>query len=217
MKSKYYIGEDNLAEMTGLSPRSIRNKFKNFKIKEKEYDYLAIAEDAIEEKYSLKKKQIFVDVETFSRILGVTEKTIQNYKTKKILLAEIDGTFDLLMNLEKYNQESNEYNKILRVKREREEVRKERELLLLDIEERKYIPVDLYGSILRDLSTTFKQELLRTATTITVNLKNQPHTKWKKNIQEILDGTLVNLNKLSEEIGEKVIEIYKKEEEANTQ
>lgn len=180
MDAEYLIDEEDLAEITGLSPRSIRSKFKNFRVEDKEYDYQAIFEDAVKEKYSSKNKQIFVDVEMLARILGVTEKTIQNYKNKKILIPETNGTFDLIQNLERYNKETNEYNKILKVKREREEVKKERELLQLDIDEGKYIPIDLYGQILRDVGITFRQELMRTATTISIKLKTLPQTKWKR-------------------------------------
>ena len=144
MDVEYLIDEEDLVEITGLSPRSIRSKFKRFRVEDKEYDYQAIFEELLKEKYSNKNKQIFVDVEMLARILGVTEKTIQNYKNKKILIAETNGSFNLIDNLERYNNETNEHNKILKVKREREEVRKERELLQLDIDEGKYIPLELY-------------------------------------------------------------------------
>lgn len=205
MSTEYYIDEDDLSELTGLSARSIRSKFKQYRINGKEYDYIAIAEDAIKEKYALKTKDLFVDVETLSIILGVTTKTIQNYKIKRILLAEPNGTFNLLANLERYSKETNEYNKILRVKREREEIKKERELLQLDADEGNYIPLELYGMLLKDTVISFRQELLRTATTLNVNLKTLPQNKWKKYIQETLNDTLTNLNKLSEETEEKIV------------
>ena len=104
MKQKYRITEDTLVNIKGLSPRSIRTKFRRFLIEGREYDYLKIAEDAIKDKYSNKNKQIFVDVEILARILGVTEKTIQNYKNKKILIAETNGTFNLIDNLERYSK-----------------------------------------------------------------------------------------------------------------
>lgn len=206
MNVEYLIGEEDLVEITGLSPRSIRSKFKRFRVEDKEYDYQAIFEDAVKEKYSNKNKQIFVDVETLARILGVTEKTIQNYKNKKILIAETNGAFNLINNLERYNNETNEHNKILKVKREREEVKKERELLQLDIDEGKYIPLELYGMILKENIVAFRQELLRTATTLSVNLKTEPQSQWKKYIQNILNGTLENLSKLSEEVEGKINE-----------
>lgn len=217
MDAEYLIDEEDLAEITGLSPRSIRSKFKNFRVEDKEYDYQAIFEDAVKEKYSSKNKQIFVDVEMLARILGVTEKTIQNYKNKKILIPETNGTFDLIQNLERYNKETNEYNKILKVKREREEVKKERELLQLDIDEGKYIPIDLYGQILRDVGITFRQELMRTATTISIKLKTLPQTKWKKTTENILDDTLINLRKITDEVGEKAFELYQKEQETSSE
>lgn len=214
MKQKYRITEDTLVNITGLSPRSIRTKFRRFLIEGREYDYLKIAEDAIKDKYSNKNKQIFVDVEILARILGVTEKTIQNYKNKKILIAETNGTFNLINNLERYSKETNEHNKILKVKREREEVRKERELLQLDIDEGRYIPLELYGMILKENIIAFRQELLRTATTLNINLRTEPQKNWKKYIQDILNGTLENLQKLSEEVEEKInvqIEIEEKQ------
>lgn len=213
MKQKYRITEDTLVNITGLSPRSIRTKFRRFLIEGREYDYLKIAEDAIKDKYSNKNKQIFVDVEILARILGVTEKTIQNYKNKKILIAETNGTFNLIDNLERYSKETNEHNKILKVKREREEVRKERELLQLDIDEGRYIPLELYGMILKENIIAFRQELLRTATTLNINLRTEPQKNWKKYIQDTLNDTLENLQKLSEEVEEKInvqIEIEKK-------
>lgn len=213
MKQKYRITEDTLVNITGLSPRSIRTKFRRFLIEGREYDYLKIAEDAIKDKYSNKNKQIFVDVEILARVLGVTEKTIQNYKNKKILIAETNGTFNLIDNLERYSKETNEHNKILKVKREREEVRKERELLQLDIDEGRYIPLELYGMILKENIIAFRQELLRTATTLNINLRTEPQKNWKKYIQDTLNDTLENLQKLSEEVEEKInvqIEIEKK-------
>lgn len=206
MKPKYRITEDMLMNITGLSPRSIRTKFRRFLIGGRDYNYIQISEDAIKDKYSNKNKQLFVDREMFARILGVTEKTIQNYANKKILIAETDGTYDLISNLERYNKETNEYNKILKVKREREEIRKERELLQLDIDEGKYIPLELYGLILKENIVAFRQELLRTATTLSVNLKTEPQSQWKKYIQNILNGTLENLSKLSEEVEGKINE-----------
>ena len=149
-----------------------------------------------------------------ARILGVTEKTIQNYKNKKILIAETNGLFNLIDNLERYNNETNEHNKILKVKREREEVRKERELLQLDIDEGKYIPLELYGLILKDTVVSFRQELLRTATYLSINLKTEPQSQWKKYIQKTLGDTLTNFSKLSEEIEEKIIAKVKNEQEA---
>lgn len=206
MNVEYLIDEDDLGEITGLSSRSIRSKFKRFRVEDKEYDYQAISEELLKEKYSNKNKQIFVDVEMLARILGVTEKTIQNYKNKKILIAETNGSFNLIDNLERYNNETNEHNKILKVKREREEVKKERELLQLDIDEGKYIPLELYGMILKENIVAFRQELLRTATTLSVNLKTEPQSQWKKYIQNILNGTLENLSKLSEEVEGKINE-----------
>lgn len=213
MRQEYRITEDVLVNITGLSPRSIRTKFKRFLIGDREYNYLKIAEDAIKDKYSNKNKPIFVDVEMLARVLGVTEKTIQNYKNKKILIAETNGTFNLIDNLERYSKETNEYNKILKVKREREEVKKERELLQLDIEEGKYVPLELYGTILKENIIAFRQELLRTATTLNINLRTEPQKNWKKYIQDTLNDTLENLQKLSEEVEEKVnvqIEIEEK-------
>lgn len=214
MRQEYRITEDVLVNITGLSPRSIRTKFKRFLIGDREYNYLKIAEDAIKDKYSNKNKPIFVDVEMLSRVLGVTEKTIQNYKNKKILIAETNGTFNLIDNLERYSKETNEYNKILKVKREREEVKKERELLQLDIEEGKYVPLELYGTILKENIIAFRQELLRTATTLNINLRTEPQKNWKKYIQDTLNDTLENLQKLSEEVEEKInvqIEIEEKQ------
>lgn len=216
MNVEYLIGEEDLLEITGLSPRSIRSKFKRFRVEDKEYDYQAIFEDAVKEKYSNKNKQIFVDVETLARILGVTEKTIQNYKNKKILIAETNGAFNLINNLERYNNETNEHNKILKVKREREEVKKERELLQLDIDEGKYIPLELYEMILKENIVAFRQELLRTATTLSVNLKTEPQSQWKKYIQNILNGTLENLSKLSEEVESKINEKIESLEKTET-
>ncbi|MGL5458671.1 MAG: hypothetical protein ACRDBY_03545 [Cetobacterium sp.] len=213
MDVEYLIDEEDLVEITGLSPRSIRSKFKRFRVEDKEYDYQAIFEELLKEKYSNKNKQIFVDVEMLARILGVTEKTIQNYKNKKILIAETNGLFDLIDNLERYNNETNEHNKILKVKREREEVRKERELLQLDIDEGKYIPLELYGLILKDTVVSFRQELLRTATYLSINLKTEPQSQWKKYIQKTLGDTLTNFSKLSEEIEEKIIAKVKNEQE----
>lgn len=204
MKQKYRVTEDTLVNITGLSPRSIRTKFRRFLIEGREYDYLKIAKDAIKDKYSNKNKQIFVDVEILARILGVTEKTIQNYKNKKILIAETNGTFNLVDNLERYSKETNEHNRILKVKREREEVRKERELLQLDIDEGRYIPIELYGMILKENIIAFRQELLRTATTLNINLRTEPQKNWKKYIQDTLNETLENLQKLSEEVEEKI-------------
>lgn len=204
MKQKYRVTEDTLVNITGLSPRSIRTKFRRFLIGGREYDYLKIAKDAIKDKYSNKNKQIFVDVEILARILGVTEKTIQNYKNKKILIAETNGTFNLVDNLERYSKETNEHNRILKVKREREEVRKERELLQLDIDEGRYIPLELYGMILKENIIAFRQELLRTATTLNINLRTEPQKNWKKYIQDTLNETLENLQKLSEEVEEKI-------------
>lgn len=204
MKQKYRVTEDTLVNITGLSPRSIRTKFRRFLIGGREYDYLKIAKDAIKNKYSNKNKQIFVDVEILARILGVTEKTIQNYKNKKILIAETNGTFNLVDNLERYSKETNEHNRILKVKREREEVRKERELLQLDIDEGRYIPIELYGMILKENIIAFRQELLRTATTLNINLRTEPQKNWKKYIQDTLNETLENLQKLSEEVEEKI-------------
>ena len=206
MKQEYRITEDALVNITGLSPRSIRAKFRRFLIGGRDYNYIKIAEDAIKDKYSNKDKQVFIDRETFARILGVTEKTIQNYANKKILIAETDGTYDLILNFERYNKENSEYNKILKVKREREEVKKERELLQLDIDEGKYIPLELYEMILRENIVAFRQELLRIATTLSVNLKTEPQSQWKKYIQNILNGTLENLSKLSEEVEGKINE-----------
>ncbi len=214
MDVEYLIDEEDLVEITGLSPRSIRSKFKRFRVEDKEYDYQAIFEELLKEKYSNKNKQIFVDVEMLARILGVTEKTIQNYKNKKILIAETNGSFNLIDNLERYNNETNEHNKILKVKREREEVRKERELLQLDIDEGKYIPLELYGLILKDTVVSFRQELLRTATYLSVNLKTEPQSQWKKYIQKTLSDTLTNFSKLSEEIEEKIIAKVENEKEA---
>ena len=214
MDVEYLIDEEDLVEITGLSPRSIRSKFKRFRVEDKEYDYQAIFEELLKEKYSNKNKQIFVDVEMLARILGVTEKTIQNYKNKKILIAETNGSFNLIDNLERYNNETNEHNKILKVKREREEVRKERELLQLDIDEGKYIPLELYGLILKDTVVSFRQELLRTATYLSINLKTEPQSQWKKYIQKTLGDTLTNFSKLSEEIEEKIIAKVKNEQEA---
>lgn len=205
MKTKFKISEESLGYITGLSPRSIRSKFKRFWVEDKKYDYQEIFEDAVKEKYSNKNKQIFVDVEMLARILGVTEKTIQNYKNKKILIPETNGSFNLIDNLERYNNETNEHNKILKVKREREEVRKERELLQLDIDEGKYIPLELYGIILKDTVVSFRQELLRVAAYLSINLKIEPQSQWKKYIQKILGDTLTNFSKLSEEIEEKII------------
>ncbi|MHA4990076.1 hypothetical protein [Cetobacterium somerae] len=213
MDVEYLIDEEDLVEITGLSPRSIRSKFKRFRVEDKEYDYQAIFEELLKEKYSNKNKQIFVDVEMLARILGVTEKTIQNYKNKKILIAETNGLFNLIDNLERYNNETNEHNKILKVKREREEVRKERELLQLDIDEGKYIPLELYGLILKDTVVSFRQELLRTATYLSINLKTEPQSQWKKYIQKTLGDTLTNFSKLSEEIEEKIIAKVKNEQE----
>ncbi|MGL4567957.1 MAG: hypothetical protein ACRCU6_05450 [Fusobacteriaceae bacterium] len=206
MKQEYRITEDALVNMTGLSPRSVRTKFRRFLIGGRDYNYIKIAVDAIKDKYSNKDKQVFIDRETFARILGVTEKTIQNYANKKILIAETDGTYDLIPNFERYNKENSEYNKILKVKREREEVKKERELLQLDIDEGKYIPLELYEMILKENIVAFRQELLRTATTLSVNLKTEPQSQWKKYIQNILNGTLENLSKLSEEVEGKINE-----------
>lgn len=217
MDVEYLIDEEDLVEITGLSPRSIRSKFKRFRVEDKEYDYQAIFEELLKEKYSNKNKQIFVDVEMLARILGVTEKTIQNYKNKKILIAETNGSFNLIDNLERYNNETNEHNKILKVKREREEVKKERELLQLDVDEGKYIPIDLYGQILRDIGITFRQELMRTATTISIKLKTLPQTKWKKTTENILDDTLINLRKITDEVGEKAFELYQKEQETSSE
>ena len=214
MDVEYLIDEEDLVEITGLSPRSIRSKFKRFRVEDKEYDYQAIFEELLKEKYSNKNKQIFVDVEMLARILGVTEKTIQNYKNKKILIAETNGSFNLIDNLERYNNETNEHNKILKVKREREEVRKERELLQLDIDEGKYIPLELYGLILKDTVVSFRQELLRTATYLSINLKTEPQSQWKKYIQKTLGDTLTNFSKLSEEIEEKIIAKVENEQEA---
>lgn len=214
MAVEYLIDEEDLVEITGLSPRSIRSKFKRFRVEDKEYDYQAIFEELLKEKYSNKNKQIFVDVEMLARILGVTEKTIQNYKNKKILIAETNGSFNLIDNLERYNNETNEHNKILKVKREREEVRKERELLQLDIDEGKYIPLELYGLILKDTVVSFRQELLRTATYLSINLKTEPQSQWKKYIQKTLSDTLTNFSKLSEEIEEKIIAKVENEQEA---
>lgn len=204
MKQEYRITEDALVNMTGLSPRSVRTKFRRFLIGSRDYSYIKIAEDAIKDKYSNKNKQIFIDRETFARILGVTEKTIQSYATKKILIEETDGRYDLVPNFERYIKETSEYNKILKVKREREEVKKERELLQLDIDEGKYIPLELYGMILKENVVAFRQELLRTATTLNVNLKTEPQTRWKEYIQNTLNETLESLQKLSEEIEEKI-------------
>ena len=214
MDVEYLIDEEDLVEITGLSPRSIRSKFKRFRVEDKEYDYQAIFEELLKEKYSNKNRQIFVDVEMLARILGVTEKTIQNYKNKKILIAETNGSFNLIDNLERYNNETNEHNKILKVKREREEVRKERELLQLDIDEGKYIPLELYGLILKDTVVSFRQELLRTATYLSINLKTEPQSQWKKYIQKTLSDTLTNFSKLSEEIEEKIIAKVENEQEA---
>lgn len=212
---KYKISEDSLVHITGLSPRSIRSKFKRFWIEEKKYDYQEIFEDAVQDKYSNKNKQIFIDRETFARILGVTEKTIQSYANKKILIEETDGTYDLISNFERYNKETSEYNKILRVKREREEIKKERELLQLDIDEGKYIPLELYSLILRENIIAFRQELFRTATALNINLRTEPQKHWKKYIQNILNGTLENLKKLSEGVEEKInVQIESEEEEA---
>ncbi|MGL5203231.1 hypothetical protein [Cetobacterium sp.] len=205
MKQEYRITEDALINMTGLSPRSVRAKFRRFLVGGRDYSYIKIAEDAIKEKYSNKDKQVFIDRETFARILGVTEKTIQTYANKKILIEEIDGTYDLIPNFERYNKENSEYNKILKVKREREEVRKRRELLQLDIDEGKYIPMELYGLILKDTVVSFRQELLRTATYLSINLKTEPQSQWKKYIQKTLGDTLTNFSKLSEEVEEKII------------
>lgn len=214
MNVEYLIDEDDLGEITGLSPRSIRSKFKRFRVEDKEYDYQAISEELLKEKYSNKNKQIFVDVEMLARILGVTEKTIQNYKNKKILIAETNGSFNLIDNLERYNNETNEHNKILKVKREREEVKKERELLQLDIDEGKYIPIELFSLILKENIIAFRQELLRTTTTLNINLRTEPQKQWKKYIQNTLNGTLENLQKLSEEVEEKInVQIESKEEE----
>lgn len=206
MSTDYYIDEEGLAEITGLSPRSIRSKFKQYRTDGKEYDYLAIAEDAVKEKYSNKVKDIFVDVESLAIILGVTEKTIQSYKNKKIILAEANGTFNLLANLERYNKETSEHNKILKVKREREEVKKQRELLALDIDEGKYIPIELYGMLLKDTVVTFRQDLLRTGTYLNINLRTLPQSKWKTYIQNTLNDTLENLGKISKEVEDKIIE-----------
>lgn len=203
---KYKISEDSLVHITGLSPRSIRSKFKRFWIEEKRYDYQEIFEDAVQDKYSNKNKQVFIDRETFARILGVTEKTIQSYANKKILIEETDGTYDLISNFERYNKETSEYNKILKVKREREEIKKERELLQLDIDEGKYVSLELYNLILKDNIIAFRQELLRTATTLNVNLKTEPQAQWKKYIQNTLNGTLENLSKLSKEVEDKINE-----------
>lgn len=213
MKAKFKISEESLVHITGLSPRSTRSKFKRFWVEDKKYDYQEIFEDTVKEKYSNKNKQIFVDVEMLARILGVTEKTIQNYKNKKILIAETNGSFNLIDNLERYNNETNEHNKILKVKREREEVRKKRELLQLDIDEGKYIPLELYAIILKDTVVSFRQELLRTATYLSINLKTEPQSQWKKYIQKVLSDTLTNFSKLSEEIEEKIIAKIENEQE----
>lgn len=62
MDVEYLIDEEDLVEITGLSPRSIRSKFKRFRVEDKEYDYQAIFEELLKEKYSNKNKQIFVVV-----------------------------------------------------------------------------------------------------------------------------------------------------------
>ena len=85
-------------------------------------------------------------------------------------------------------------------------MKKERELLQLDIDEGKYIPLELYEMILKENIVAFRQELLRTATTLSVNLKTEPQSQWKKYIQNILNGTLENLSKLSEEVEGKINE-----------
>lgn len=200
MGTQYTITEDDLVFLTGLSPRSVRSKFKSFRVGDKDYDYQEIFEDAVMEKYSSNNKQIFVTQDDLARILGVTDKTIQNYKIKKILLSEPNGTFNLSENLERYLKETSEYNKILKIKREREEIRKQRDLMELDVEEEKYIPRHLYFLILKDLITSFRQELLRTGTYLSVNLKTIPQSQWKKYIQKTLNETLEELGKVTDEV-----------------
>lgn len=213
MKPEYRISEEGLINITELSPRSVRTKFRKFLIEGRAYNYRAIFDDAVRDKYSNKNKQIFIDTETFARILGVTEKTIQNYANKKILIAETDGTYDLIPNFERYTKETSEYNRILKVKREREEVKKERELLQLDIDEGRYIPLELYGIILKENIVAFRQELFRTATNLSINLKTEPQSGWKEYIQNTLNETLESLQKLSEEIEEKINAQIEAEEE----
>lgn len=203
---QYTITEDDLAFLTGLSPRTVRTKFKPFKIGDRQYDYQEIFQDAVIEKYSNANKEIFVNQDVFARILGVTDKTIQNYKNKKILLPEQDGKFNLLINLERVLRENNEYNKILKVKREREEIRKQRDLMQLDIEEEKYIPRHLYSLILKDLITSFRQEFLRTATYLSINLKTIPAVRWKEYIRKTLNETLEELAKIAGEVEERINE-----------
>ena len=87
----------------------------------------------------------------------------------------------------------------------------------MDVDEGKYIPIDLYGQILRDVGITFRQELMRTATTISIKLKTLPQTKWKKTTENILDDTLINLKKITDEVGEKAFELYQKEQETSSE
>ena len=68
--------------------------------------------------------------------------------------------------------------------------------------------------ILKDTVVSFRQELLRTATYLSINLKTEPQSQWKKYIQKTLSDTLTNFSKLSEEIEEKIIAKVENEQEA---
>lgn len=102
------ISEKNLAKITGLSERTVREKFKDYKVAPATYDYFKIGTDAIADVYGKKEdnKNYMVNATTLAMIFGVDEKTIRNYTKKNILTCDNEGMYNLELSVRDFNDKN---------------------------------------------------------------------------------------------------------------
>ncbi|MGL4358615.1 MAG: hypothetical protein ACRCSY_07960 [Cetobacterium sp.] len=113
------ISEKNLAKITGLSERTVREKFKDYKVAPATYDYFKIGTDAIADVYGKKEdnKNYMVNATTLAMIFGVDEKTIRNYTKKNILTCDNEGMYNLELSVRDFNDKNKYIEKELEHKK----------------------------------------------------------------------------------------------------
>lgn len=113
------ISEKQLAKITGLSERTVREKFKNYKVAPATYDYFKIGTDAIADVYGKKEedKNYMVNATTLAMIFGVDEKTIRNYTKKNILTCNNEGMYNLELSVRDFNDKNKYIEKELEHKK----------------------------------------------------------------------------------------------------
>lgn len=154
------ISEKQLAKITGLSERTVREKFKDYKVAPATYDYFKIGTDAISDVYGKKEdnKNYMVNATTLAMIFGVDEKTIRNYTKKNILTCDNEGMYNLELSVRDFNDK----NRFIEKELEHKKINLTREVERLTSLEQKYddYPTTmLYRTAIKAQTENFKKGL----------------------------------------------------------